>query len=171
MTDGLITVVGRIGQEPERRTTSRGDVVQFSVARNERVRQPDGSWAQGETTWFQVNAWDRLGANAAASLHKGQPVVVHGLMQTRQWEGQDGQSRTSTTLQARAIGHDLSHGTASFARIATTPAASVPLPAADQQPDAPRTAQQGDPSAPAEPREPAPAGWSTTFAAEDETPF
>ena len=172
MMDGLVTVVGHIGQDPVRKTTSKGEVLEFSVARNERVLQPDGTWAQGATTWFTVNAWDDLAVNAGASLRKGQRVLVQGVLQSRPWTGQDGQERQSVTLRARAIGHDLSQGVTTFSRSA--PAAARP-PQEAVAAAAPQPAAGDWGAAVPEPLEPAVAGWSsstgTTSAAAEDTPF
>ena len=45
--DNTITLVGRIGQEPELRGTSKGEVCSFTLATSERRRAADGSWSDG----------------------------------------------------------------------------------------------------------------------------
>ena len=47
--DNTITLVGRIGQEPELRATTKGDVVNFTLATSERRRGADGSWTALDT--------------------------------------------------------------------------------------------------------------------------
>jgi single-strand DNA-binding protein len=48
-------------------------------------------------------AWGPTGERAAEYLRKGNKVYVEGRMQTRQWEGQDGQKRYTTELIADRI--------------------------------------------------------------------
>ena len=56
-----------------------------------------------------------LAANVAASIRKGDPVIVSGKLRTSVWE-KDGQTQERLTLEADAIGHDLNRGTAMFRR-------------------------------------------------------
>jgi single-strand DNA-binding protein len=52
------------------------------------------------------------------SVHKGEPVLVHGRLRTDVWEREDGQSSVTYVVEAIYVGHDLSRGTASFVRVA-----------------------------------------------------
>jgi single-strand DNA-binding protein len=63
--------------------------------------------------WFTVNLSGPLATNAAASLRKGQRVIVSGRFGQRQWESH-GQIRSELTLDASALGHDLTFGSSTF---------------------------------------------------------
>jgi single-strand DNA-binding protein len=52
----------------------------------------------------------------AASLSKGDPVVVHGRVRMRQWTSEDGRSGTAVELEASTAGHDLSRGVSRFTK-------------------------------------------------------
>jgi single-strand DNA-binding protein len=81
-----------------------------------------------------VSCWRDLAANAAASLRKGDPVIVSGKLSTRTYE-KDGQSRSVCELEALAIGPDLARGTAVFRRSprsAEEPAGSPARPATEE---------------------------------------
>jgi single-stranded DNA-binding protein len=44
--------------DPELRFTQNGTpVTNFGLAVNQRIRQDDGTWRDGETSFFRVNAW------------------------------------------------------------------------------------------------------------------
>jgi single-strand DNA-binding protein len=58
---------------------------------------------QEETEWFRVVAWGQQAEFAAEYLRKGNKVYIEGRIQTRQWEGQDGQKRYTTELVANTI--------------------------------------------------------------------
>ena len=51
----------------------------------------------------------------ANSIHKGQPVTVHGRFRTAEWEGEAG-TRVDLVIDATSVGHDLTRGTAEFTR-------------------------------------------------------
>jgi single-strand DNA-binding protein len=96
-------IIGNLGRDPEMRYTPSGQAVtQFTVAVNRNYKDQSGEW-QEETEWFRVVAWGPTGERAAEYLRKGNKVYVEGRMQTRQWEGQDGQKRYTTELIADRV--------------------------------------------------------------------
>ncbi|GAA3813261.1 single-stranded DNA-binding protein [Cellulomonas soli] len=78
-----------------------------------------GLWKDGRTEWFTVKAFRGTALNAATSLRKGDPVLVHGRIATEDWTGADG-PRTTLVIEAAAIGHDLTYGSAQFMRTVHT---------------------------------------------------
>ena len=96
-------IIGNLGRDPEMRYTPSGQAVtQFTVAVNRNYKDSQGE-RQEETEWFRVVAWGQQAEFAAEYLRKGQKVFVEGRIQTRQWEGQDGQKRYTTELVANTI--------------------------------------------------------------------
>src|SRR5215212_765553 len=96
-------IIGNLGRDPEMRYTPSGQAVtQFTVAVNRNFKDGEGNW-QEETEWFRIVAWGPTGERAAEHLRKGNKVYVEGRLQTRQWEGQDGQKRYTTELVANTI--------------------------------------------------------------------
>jgi single-strand DNA-binding protein len=96
-------IIGNLGRDPEMRYTPSGQAVtQFTVAVNRNFKDHDGNW-QEETEWFRVVAWGPLAERTAEYLRKGRKVYVEGRLQTRQWEGQDGQKRYTTELIAQTV--------------------------------------------------------------------
>ncbi len=96
-------IIGNLGRDPEMRYTPSGQAVtQFTVAVNRNYKDHDGAW-QEETEWFRVVAWGPLAERTAEYLRKGRKVFVEGRLQTRQWEGQDGQKRYTTELVANTV--------------------------------------------------------------------
>jgi single-strand DNA-binding protein len=77
-------------------------VTQFTVAVNRNHKDQNGEWVE-ETEWFRVVAWGPLAERTAEYLRKGRKVYVEGRLQTRQWEGQDGQKRYTTELIANTV--------------------------------------------------------------------
>jgi single-strand DNA-binding protein len=96
-------IIGNLGRDPEMRYTPSGQAVtQFTVAVNRNYKDSQGE-RQEETEWFRVVAWGQQAEFAAEYLRKGAKVYVEGRIQTRQWEGQDGQKRYTTELVANTI--------------------------------------------------------------------
>lgn len=69
-----------------------------------------------KTEFISVYARRALARNLLNSVKKGHPLVVTGRLGSNEWTGNDGAQRHSLTLQAEAIGHDLTFGTTSFMR-------------------------------------------------------
>ena len=96
-------IIGNLGRDPEMRYTANGQAVtQFTVAVNRNYKDPSGEWKE-ETEWFRVVAWSQLAERTAEYLRKGRKVYVEGRLQTRTWEGQDGQKHYTTELIASTV--------------------------------------------------------------------
>jgi single-strand DNA-binding protein len=96
-------IIGNLGRDPEMRYTPSGQAVtQFTVAVNRNYKDQQGE-RQEETEWFRIVAWGQQAEFAAEYLRKGAKVYIEGRLQTRQWEGQDGQKRYTTELVANTI--------------------------------------------------------------------
>lgn len=117
MNDPLVTVVGNVATSVEYRETPAGGVARFRFAsRSRRWDRERSTWTDGPTSFYSVSAWRALGANLAASVSVGEPLVVHGRLRVREEGNWDGQRRTFVDIDAVAVGHDLSRGTAAFRR-------------------------------------------------------
>ena len=98
-----VMIIGNLGRDPELRYTTRGNAVcNFTVAVNRPGRTDEnGQRAEDETEWFSVVAWDKLAETCNQFLSKGRKVYVEGRLQTRAWEGQDGQQRSRVEVVAQ----------------------------------------------------------------------
>ncbi len=97
-----VMIIGNVGRDPEMRYTPNGTpVTSFSVACG-RTWMSDGERRE-ETEWFNVVTWNKLAETCNQYLTKGQRVYVEGRLQTRSWEGQDGQKRSRTELIANEL--------------------------------------------------------------------
>jgi single-strand DNA-binding protein len=93
--------IGNLGRDPEMRYTPTGrPVTQFTVAVNQSTKnQQTGEWTE-ETDWFRVSVFGDRAERAAEQLRKGNRVFVEGRFRTREFEGNDGQKRTSLDVTA-----------------------------------------------------------------------
>ena len=98
-----VMLIGNLGKDPEMRFTANGlAVTTFSVAVNRNSRNAEGEWRE-ETDWFNIVAWRDLAERVAQNLTKGRKVFVEGRLQTRSWDGQDGQKHYMTEVVANQI--------------------------------------------------------------------
>jgi single-strand DNA-binding protein len=117
MYETLVTVVGNVVDAPSRKNIDGGTTVcNFRVASTaRRFERKTGTWVDGDSLFLKVTCWRQLADNVAASVHKGDPVVVTGRLFTKSYE-KDGQRRSSYEMEAHSIGHDLARGTSEFTR-------------------------------------------------------
>lgn len=93
-------IVGNLTRDPEMRYTPNGQAVcSFGVATNRRWKDQSGN-LQEATEFHNIVAWRRMAEIASQYLHKGSKIYVEGRIQTRTWEGQDGQKRNKTEIVA-----------------------------------------------------------------------
>ncbi|MBI4300815.1 MAG: single-stranded DNA-binding protein [Chloroflexi bacterium] len=98
-----VMIIGNIGTEPEMRFTPNGTpVTSFRIATSRNYMGPDGE-RKRETEWFDVVAWNKLAETCNQFLSKGRRAYVEGRLQTRSWEGQDGQRRFRVEVVANTI--------------------------------------------------------------------
>jgi single-strand DNA-binding protein len=121
----LITVTGLVATTPRHLVTSEGlPITSFRLASTQRrYDRGQEKWIDGDTNWFTITGFRQLATNLVGSVAKGDRVVVAGRLKIRDWENGE---RTGTTVEidADAIGHDLSWGTASFTRTIAAAVAS-----------------------------------------------
>jgi single-strand DNA-binding protein len=95
-----VMIIGNLGRDPEMRYTSDGKPqAKFSVAVS-RVWTTQEGERKEETEWFNVVAWDKLAEQCGQYAAKGQKIYVEGRLQTRSWEGQDGQKHKTVEVMA-----------------------------------------------------------------------
>ena len=97
-----VMVIGNLGKDPEMRFTANGTpITSFSIAVNRTTTI--GGERKEETEWFNVVAWSKLAETCNQFLGKGRRVYVEGRLQTRSWDGQDGQKHYRTEIVANDV--------------------------------------------------------------------
>lgn len=98
-----VIILGNVGADPELRYTPGGAAVtNFNIATNESWTD-NNSERQERTEWHRIVVWGRLAEICNQYLRKGSKVYIEGRLQTRSWEGQDGQKRYTTEIVAREM--------------------------------------------------------------------
>ena len=111
--EAMVHITGYAGTEVDVR--GQGTVSSFRLACTPRVRIKDGEWGDGNTTWIEVTCFRTLAEHVAASVRKGDPVVVIGRLRTKVWD-KNGETHDRLAIEAQTVGHDLTRGTAMFRR-------------------------------------------------------
>jgi len=139
---GYVTLVGFVAQDPIQRPTKNGVLVtDLRVGATPRVQdRVTNEWRDGDTSYYNVSCWRRLGDNVRASLRKGDPVMIKGKFRTRTFTDKAGVSRTVIDIMADTVGHDLNRGVANYLRQQRRPAAAED----DQAAGAPRDTTDAD---------------------------
>ena len=122
MSDTNVTIVGNVATEPHFKIVGDGiPRCSFRLASSTRRREgEDGQWVDGPTSWYTVTAWRALAENVLISVFKGDPVVVTGRLQVREWTTEE-RSGTSVEIDATTLGHDLQRGRSRFTRVTRRP--------------------------------------------------
>ncbi|MBU2864762.1 single-stranded DNA-binding protein [Reinekea forsetii] len=98
-TVNKVIILGRLGQDPEVRTTASGtQIVNLNVATNELGRADDQGNRTDVTEWHRIVLFGRTAEVASQYLSKGSQVYIEGRLQTRKWQDQNGQDRYSTEI-------------------------------------------------------------------------
>jgi single-strand DNA-binding protein len=148
MTDTL-TLIGLVATIPRHLVTSEGlAITSFRLASTQRrFDRTKNQWVDGETNWYTVTTFRQLAINAAASVNKGDRVVVAGRLRIREWQAGD-KSGTNIEVDADAVGHDLSWGSTVFSRSvsSTAPAIAPATPSVEAGNDASPRAEADAPA-------------------------
>jgi single-strand DNA-binding protein len=105
-----ITVVGRLGRDPEMKYLPNGDpVTTFSIATDRKYKGRDGNTV-AETTWFRVSVFGKQAETANEYLRKGRMALIEGRLKPDPKTGspqtftkQDGTVGTSFEIVANSV--------------------------------------------------------------------
>src|SRR5687767_8496459 len=96
-----VMIIGRLTRDPESRTTTSGvSLCQIGVATSYVYTNKQSGQKVEQTEFHNVVLWTKLGEIAQQYLKKGTQVFIEGRLQTRSWDGQDGQKRYRTEIIA-----------------------------------------------------------------------
>ena len=112
MPETFVSLVGNLTDDPEVRFTPQGTAVaSFRLAVTPRVND-GGTWKDGDTSFFRINAWRDLAEHVTDSLSKGDRALVVGRLKTRSWETPEGERRSVVEVEAEEVGPSLKWATA-----------------------------------------------------------
>ena len=89
-----VQIIGRLGKDPDVRTTSTGKLVgTFDVATSEKE----------VTEWHRIIVWEKLAELARDYLKKGAQIYIEGKLKTRIYKDKDGTDKRVTEITAGNI--------------------------------------------------------------------
>lgn len=121
-----ITIIGNLTRDAEKRSTSFGDVIGFSLAVTRRRKKDDDT----PPLYFDISAFDGVGERIFPYLKKGKPIAVVGEFNTREFERKDGTKGTSLDIRAASIDF-VNVGNGGNRNADGAPATAAPAPALD----------------------------------------
>lgn len=93
-----VTIVGRVGQDPEVRYFDSGKVkTVLSVATNRWSKDGD------KTDWFRVELWDKKAEVAGEYAKKGALIAIDGRLAVSKWQDKNGENREYYYIRANDI--------------------------------------------------------------------
>jgi single-strand DNA-binding protein len=98
-----VFLMGNLTRSPELRYTPSGTAVadlRLAVNRNYTTQGGD---RREETSFLTVVVWGKQAESCGEYLDKGSPILVEGRLQTREWEGKDGQKRAVVEVVAERV--------------------------------------------------------------------
>src|SRR5580704_1859599 len=137
-----VMIIGRLTRDPELRTTPNGtSVVTLGLATNYVYTNQQSGQKVEQVEYHTVVMWRKLAEIANQYLKKGRRVYIEGRLQTRSWDGKDGQKRSRTEIVAdNMIMLDGGQGAGAGGSAGSTPSFAAPSRAAsgpaDEQPPA-----------------------------------
>jgi len=96
-------IFGNLTRDPELRALPSGmNVCSFGVATNRVFKDRDGK-KQEQTDFHNIVVFGRQADTVAQYMKKGSSVFIEGRMQTRSWDGKDGEKKYRTEIVADRI--------------------------------------------------------------------
>ncbi len=93
-----VFLIGRLTRDPELRFTSNNIAsATFSIAVNRNFTNQNG---EREADFINIVVWRKQAENVKTYLGKGSQVAIDGRIQTRTYDGQDGQKKYVTEVVA-----------------------------------------------------------------------
>ncbi|MAA65776.1 MAG: single-stranded DNA-binding protein [Alteromonadaceae bacterium] len=94
-----VILIGNLGNDPETRYTPNGNAVtNLNLATDESYKDRQTGQLVPKTEWHRIVMFGKIAEIAGQYLRKGSKVYIEGKLQTRKWQGQDGQDRYTTEV-------------------------------------------------------------------------
>lgn len=94
-----VILIGNLGADPETRYTANGTAVtNLNLATDESYKDKTTGQLVPRTEWHRIVMFGKLAEIAAQYLRKGSKAYIEGRLQTRKWQGQDGQDKYTTEI-------------------------------------------------------------------------
>lgn len=100
----IVTLIGRLGTDPDLRHTQSGNaVVNFRMVTSERWYDKQKQESVEEATWHSIVVWGKQAETCANHIGKGSQVGITGRLQEREFEDKDGNKRKVIEIVANKV--------------------------------------------------------------------
>ncbi len=93
-----VLLIGNLTRDPELRYTPTGAAVCTVGLATNRYWTTENGEKKEEVEFHRVVAWNKLAELCSQLLTKGRKIYVEGRLQTRTWQGSDGNQRSTTEV-------------------------------------------------------------------------
>ncbi|EMY62085.1 single-stranded DNA-binding protein [Leptospira terpstrae] len=101
-----IILDGNLTADPEEKTIAGGKTLaNFTVAVNHTSNNQEGKDKE-EVSFFEVEAWEKLGENCVEFLRKGSKVTVMGNLKQNRWKTSEGENKSKFRVIASTVRFD-----------------------------------------------------------------
>jgi single-strand DNA-binding protein len=118
------TLIGRVGKDPEIKTTQNSKVASFSFATTEKYNGNE------ETQWHSIKIWGKLADVVSSYVKKGMLLYLEGKVIYRTYDDKDGNKKYITEIVCHSM--TMLSGKEQIHQADSTE--SVPEPQSDMQP-------------------------------------
>jgi single-strand DNA-binding protein len=99
-----VMLIGNAGKDAELRYMATGTPqCKFSLAVNNRRRNQQTNEWEDNTEWFNILIWGDTAERVSQYITKGKQLFIEGRLQTRSWDGDDGQKHYMTEVVAQTV--------------------------------------------------------------------
>jgi single-strand DNA-binding protein len=100
-----VILLGNLGKDPEVKYMPNGNAVaNITLATSETWNDKNSGEKKEKTEWHRVVFFGKLAEIVGQYLKKGSKIYVEGKLQTRKWQGQDGQDKYTTEVVVDGMG-------------------------------------------------------------------
>ncbi len=97
-----VMLIGHLGDEVKMHYFEGGNCIgRFPIATNETYTNRQTGEKVSNTEWHNIVVRNKAAEICEKYLSKGDKIYVEGRLKTRQWQGEDGNSRFSTEIQVQ----------------------------------------------------------------------
>lgn len=94
-----VILIGNLGQDPDLKNAQNGSAIcNLNLATDESYKDRQTGQLVPKTEWHRVVLFGKVADVAGQYLKKGSKVYIEGKLQTRKWQGEDGQDRYTTEV-------------------------------------------------------------------------
>jgi single-strand DNA-binding protein len=126
-----ITLIGRIGQDPETKTAGNTTVTVFSLATSQKHTNKDTGEAKEYTQWHRLESWGKQGEIIAKYHKKGDRICIEGMLNYDQYENKEGVKMTAAKVRVERFEFVKDSGVSNTERTEAKPTPQ-PIPAGEQ---------------------------------------